>query len=90
MHSLLILLIGTRIVVRMGTTISGTLLQAATFLPRFYWSLLGPASNDQSILAMLYQGLCVPSSLKSKSKQLKVQHDLPHVLDCLGIYSPSV
>ena len=90
MHIVLLLLSGTRIEVHMGTTIIRTLLQATTFWPGFYWSLLGPASNGQSISAMLYHGLWVPSSLKSKSKQVKVQHDLPHVLDCLGIYSPSV
>ena len=90
MYIVLLLLSGTMIAVHMGTTSSGTPLQAAAFWPRFYWSLLGPASNGQRISAILYQGLWVPSSLNSKSKQVKEQHDLSHVLNCLKIYFPSV
>ena len=88
---MLVLLSSIKTAVKVGTTVIGTTLQAMSCWPRFYWSLLGPSSQGKSIYAILHQGFRVPSSLRTEANRSKqMQHDLSHVLDCLGVYSSSV
>ena len=90
-YVILVLLTSIKTAVKVGTTVIGTTLQAMSFWPRFCWILLGSASQGQNIFAIRYQGLRVPTSPKPEAKKSQqLQHDLPHVLDCLGIYSSSV
>ena len=104
-QAVLVVLCGTQIAVNVGTSSIDTMLQAIVSWPRFYWSLLGPGSKDQSLFDILYQGLGVPRSPKHKHglcyepnkysmlrcpTKLQVPYKLPRLLDYFGIYTPSV
>ena len=90
-YVMLVILSSMKTVVKVCTTVISTTLQAMSFWPRFYWSLLGPSSQGRSISTILHHGFRVSSSLRTEANRSKrMQHDLSHVLDCLGVYSSSV